>query len=50
MDKQIALVTGGSSGIGRCLCLKLISEGYQSFLHLEAKSARRYVGNYSNIG
>jgi len=31
MDKRIALVTGGSSGIGRSLCLKLAGEGYQVF-------------------
>ena len=31
MDKRIALVTGGSSGIGKSLCLKLAGEGYQVF-------------------
>jgi short-subunit dehydrogenase len=31
MDKRIALVTGGSSGIGRSLCLKLADEGFQVF-------------------
>ena len=31
MNKRIALVTGGSRGIGRSLCQKLAGEGYQVF-------------------
>lgn len=31
MNKRIALVTGGSRGIGRSLCQKLALEGYQVF-------------------
>jgi short-subunit dehydrogenase len=38
MDKGIALVTGGSSGIGRTLCLKLVEEGYQVFSASRSKS------------
>lgn len=38
MDKHIALVTGGSSGIGRSLCLKLAGEGYQVFSASRSKS------------
>jgi short-subunit dehydrogenase len=38
MDKRIALVTGGSSGIGRSLCLKLAKEGYQVFSASRSKS------------
>ena len=38
MDKRIALVTGGSSGIGRSLCLKLADEGFQVFSASRSKS------------
>jgi short-subunit dehydrogenase len=38
MDKRIALVTGGSSGIGRSMCLKLAEEGYQVFSASRSKS------------
>jgi short-subunit dehydrogenase len=38
MDKGIALVTGGSSGIGRSLCLKLADEGFQVFSASRSKS------------
>lgn len=38
MERRIALVTGGSSGIGRSLCLKLAKEGYQVFSASRSKS------------
>ena len=38
MNKRIALVTGGSSGIGRSLCLKLADQGYQVFSASRNKS------------
>ena len=49
MDKQIALVTGGSSGIGRCLCLKLISEGYQVFSASRSKSLPEDMSEITQI-
>jgi len=38
MSKRIALVTGGSKGIGRELCLRLKDDGYQVFSASRSKS------------
>ena len=49
MDKRIALVTGGSQGIGRCLCIKLTGEGYEVFSASRSKSLPEDMAGITQI-
>ena len=49
MDKRIALVTGGSQGIGRCLCIKLTDEGYEVFSASRSKSLPEDMAGITQI-
>ena len=51
---KYALVTGGSRGIGRAICIKLAQEGYQVIINyasneVEAQNTLEMTGNKGEI-
>ena len=49
MDNRIALVTGGSSGIGRSLCLNLAMDGYRVFSVSRSKKLASDMNHITQI-